>query len=155
MPLDLQVKYKILEHFFFKLVEVKFLGHSNFKARHSDGSTSSSTHLPLPAPRSSVFVFWGLPTKKQLPKNLYLSGVIHWIFDDLKKWVTSLLTHSNLSWDREGPFIITTEPLLSSPGLKTTSLVTLQEPNFSQILLRQWVSLAPSNRTFFSDRHIL
>lgn len=87
--------------------------------------------------------------KKAAIKNLHLSGVIHWIFEDLK---TSVMLHSTLSWDGVGGggFIITTELLLSSPGLKTTSIVSLQEHD-TQIVLLQRNLTGATNRTFCSD----
>lgn len=47
------------------------------------------------------------------------------------------MIYTNLSWDGVGDFIITTEPRLSSPSLKTNSIVRQQEPNIPQIILLQ------------------
>lgn len=71
---------------------------------------------------------------QNLPQNNSFQESSNWLFEDLKKWFTHSYSQ-NLSWEKEDSSIPTTEPLLSLPGLKTTSTVTLQEHGFLQIPL--------------------
>lgn len=115
MPLDLQVKYKTVQVKLFLPGGHQISGPSQLQAWHPGGSILSPTQLLPSAQVISGYILRLSHRKALATPTLCLSNITHWIFEDLKKWFASVLTHGKFSWAKAGPCVITVKPLFWKP----------------------------------------